>query len=173
MRDMEIARLAPEAADALPALPALPGSYILVLRAAQHVEVTVGRLGNVCVIPGWYLYTGSALGPGGLRGRVRHHVRPVLRPHWHIDYLRQVCTVMEVWYAVAARRWEHNWAAVLGHSATPIPGFGASDCHCTTHCFFQPHPPELSFFVAETERHTSHVRRQTLQLADSAMSPDV
>jgi Uri superfamily endonuclease len=149
MHSMEINRLAPEAAGAL---PALPGSYILVLHTAHHGEITVGRLGRVSVTPGWYLYTGSALGPGGLRGRVRHHVQAVARPHWHIDYLRQVCTVTEVWYTVAARRWEHDWATILMQSATAIPGFGASDCHCAAHGFHQPHRPELPDFVAVMPR---------------------
>ena len=147
---MEIKRLAPEGAGAL---TALPGSYVLVLYAAQHTEITVGRLGCMVVTPGWYLYTGSALGPGGLRGRVRHHVRPVARPHWHIDYLRQVCTVTEVWCTIDARRWEHDWATILMQSATPIPGFGASDCHCAAHGFHQSHRPELPDFVAAVARH--------------------
>jgi Uri superfamily endonuclease len=161
---MEINRLAPEDAGAL---PALPGSYILVLHAAQHGESSVGRLGRVIVTPGWYLYTGSALGPGGLRGRVRHHVQPVARSHWHIDYLRQVCTVTEVWYTVAAQRLEHVWATVLMQSATPIPGFGASDCDCAAHGFHQLHRPELPDFVAGVSRHTSLVTCMR-----DAMTPD-
>ncbi|HHY57337.1 MAG TPA: GIY-YIG nuclease family protein [Chloroflexi bacterium] len=135
---MKIARLTPDAADAL---PAAPGSYLLILYAERSAEITIGRLGSVQVIPGWYLYTGSALGPGGLRGRVRHHLRPVTRPHWHIDYLRQACTVTEVWYMLDARRWEHLWSTMLSQFASPIPGFGASDCRCVAHAFYLAHPP--------------------------------
>lgn len=144
-----MAQLAVDAADML---PAAPGSYILSLRAKHTATITVGRLGDVRILPGWYLYTGSALGAGGLRGRVRHHLRPVTRPHWHIDYLRQACTVLEVWYRVDVRRWEHLWAAALGQSATPLPGFGASDCHCQAHAFHQTRRPTLTWFVAEMER---------------------
>lgn len=146
---MQIAQVAAEHADQL---PVSPGSYILVLRADQHATITVGRLGAVHIAPGWVLYTGSAFGTGGLRGRVRHHLRPVTRPHWHIDYLRQACTVVEIWCSVDARRWEHTWAAVLAHAATPIPGFGASDCHCVAHAFHQTHRPALACFVADMER---------------------
>jgi Uri superfamily endonuclease len=146
---MEIKRLAVEDANAL---PPLPGSYILILRAEQRAEITVGRLGSVRVAPGWYLYTGSALGTGGLRGRVRHHLRPVTRPHWHIDHLRQVCVVVEIWYTVDTRRREHDWATLLGQSATPIPGFGASDCSCRAHGFHQPRQPELLNFVTGAVR---------------------
>ncbi|MFN3332972.1 MAG: GIY-YIG nuclease family protein, partial [Caldilinea sp.] len=90
------------------------------------------------VAPGWYLYVGSALGSGGLRGRLRHHLRVVRRPHWHIDYLRQVCTVEQVWCVVDAQCWEHCWAEQLATMATPAPRlrFGASDCRCIAHCFF-------------------------------------
>lgn len=146
---MLIAQVAAEHADLL---PMSPGSYILVLRADQHATITVGRLGALPIAPGWVLYTGSAFGTGGLRGRVRHHLRPVTRPHWHIDYLRRACTVVEIWYSVDAHRWEHAWAAALAQSARPIPGFGASDCHCVAHAFHQTHPPELARFVADMGR---------------------
>ena len=35
--------------------------------------------------PGCYVYAGSARGPGGIRARVRRHLRPDKTPHWHID----------------------------------------------------------------------------------------
>ena len=66
-------------------LPAAPGSYLLILHVAHPAAIVVGRFGKVAVASGWYLYTGSALGPGGLRGRLRHHLQPAPRPHWHID----------------------------------------------------------------------------------------
>lgn len=118
-------------------LPSAAGSYALLLMCSQASVIRVGRLGAVTVEPGWYVYVGSALGAGGLRGRLSHHLRPVLRPHWHIDYLRQVCEVAEVWCTVDERRWEHDWAAALADFAlAPIyPGFGASDCRCVAHGF--------------------------------------
>ena len=90
-----------------PHLPAAPGSYVLVLAASAPATIAVGRLGEMEVAPGWYLYTGSALGGGGLAGRLRHHLRPVARPHWHIDYLRQVAELRAIWYVVDTVRWEH------------------------------------------------------------------
>ena len=54
--------------------PAAPGSYVLVLQAARAAAIYVGRLGNLTVTPGCYLYVGSALGAGVLRGRLRHHL---------------------------------------------------------------------------------------------------
>lgn len=139
--------------------PSLPGSYILVLRSDHQAVIPIGRLGAGTVTPGWYLYTGSALGAGGLRGRLQHHLRPVARPHWHIDFLRQVCAVTAVWYAVGERRWEHDWAGLLAQQAqpAPCPGFGASDCRCIAHCFFLSKKPSPVQFVADAQRlHPDH-----------------
>jgi len=141
-------------ADPIDLLPTASGSYVLVLRCEQRAMLTIGRLGEALILPGWYLYIGSALGPGGLRGRLRHHLRPVARPHWHIDYLRQVCVVAEIWYVVAARRWEHDWAALLAATLSPAPcaGFGASDCHCVAHGFYRPTAPAFAAFACDAQR---------------------
>lgn len=132
------------------ALPTSGGSYVLALRSSTSTRVTIGRLGEAAVAPGWYLYVGSALGPGGLRGRLRHHLRAVCRPHWHIDYLRQACPVEQVWCVADAQRWEHCWAELLATMATPAPRlrFGASDCRCIAHCFFVEARPQCVDFVA-------------------------
>lgn len=137
-------------------VPAAPGTYVLLLEAGQPATIAVGRLGSMPVMPGWYLYTGSALGGGGLAGRLRHHLRPVVRPHWHIDYLRHVATVRAVWYVVDSTRWEHCWAGILDQMAEPaqLSGFGASDCSCATHAFYRPDEPSCAEFVgvAQAER---------------------
>ncbi len=137
--------------DELETLPTSGGSYVLVLRSCVATSLTVGRLGEAMVVPGWYLYVGSALGAGGLRGRLRHHLRPVRRPHWHIDYLRQVCRVEQVWYVVDGQRWEHRWAQLLAESASPAPclRFGASDCGCVAHCFHAGALPLLDDFAGK------------------------
>jgi len=144
------ARSTPSVVD----LPSAGGSYILVLRASAPARLTIGRLGEVAIVPGWYLYVGSALGAGGLRGRLRHHLQPVRRPHWHIDYLRQVCAVTQVWCVVDARRWEHRWAHLLAEMASPAPRlrFGASDCDCVAHCFYWQAQPLLSDFLTIARR---------------------
>lgn len=79
-------------------IPALPGSYVLVFALEQPLGLEVGRLGVVDLAPGRYVYFGSAWGSGGLRARIRRHVRPDKSPHWHIDYLtRQVQPVFVHW----------------------------------------------------------------------------
>jgi Uri superfamily endonuclease len=112
------------------------GTYILILRLGAPVMLTVGRLGTFDLEGGWYAYVGSAMGTGGLRGRLKHHLSPVTKPHWHIDYLRQHAGVHEVWYRADATACEHQWASVLGTlpgACVPVARFGASDCDCPTH----------------------------------------
>ena len=69
-------------------LPPRPGTYVLVLRVSKRLEILVGKLGKLVVQPGFYLYTGSAMGPGGLAARVGRHCRHEKRLRWHVDYLR-------------------------------------------------------------------------------------
>jgi hypothetical protein len=86
---------------------------------------------------------GSALGPGGLAARIAHHVRPVAKPHWHIDRLRRAAQVVAVWYTVGNTHLECLWAAALAGQAgagRPIRGFGASDCRCPGHLIALPGP---------------------------------
>jgi hypothetical protein len=68
----------------------LPGTYALLLSASHQGVVQIGRLGPLAVQRGFYVYIGSAFGPGSVRARVAHHCRPAPRPHWHIDHLRTV-----------------------------------------------------------------------------------
>lgn len=125
------------------------GSYVLILRLLTERSLRIGRLGVRCMPAGYYAYAGSALGPGGIVGRLRHHLRPAVRPHWHIDYLRGVAQIEQVWWGPGTLRREHDWAALLGclpGATAPVPRFGASDCHCPTHLFHFPEPPCLEAF---------------------------
>ncbi len=116
-----------------------PGTYALVLVSAAARTIQVGKLGELAVEPGFYVYVGSAAGPGGLRARVARHLRDSKRIHWHIDYLRSVAAVEEVWFTTQAGGTEHRWANALGSmpgASVPLPGFGSSDCRCVSHLFY-------------------------------------
>ena len=128
---------------------ALPGTYALILQADHRRVVRIGRLGQLAVEPGCYVYVGSALGPGGVRARVGHHTRLATRPHWHIDYLRRAAALRHVWYSYDSVRREHAWADIFAHmrgASIPLPGFGASDCACLTHLYFFSRQPRLDTF---------------------------
>jgi Uri superfamily endonuclease len=131
------------------ALPAAAGSYILVLHLARSARLKVGALGIFDFRAGWYLYTGSALGPGGLAARAGRHLRGGARVRWHVDYLRDKADALEVWVALGRRRRECAWArriARLPGARAVAPGFGASDCACEAHLFLvrgRPAPEDL------------------------------
>lgn len=132
-----------------PLLPAEPGTYVLLLRADVHRTITIGHLGVLEVRPGWYVYVGSALGPGGLAGRVGRHAKMDKPFRWHIDYLAAVAVLEEVWYTADGTRRECQWAEVLSQlrgATVPLEAFGSSDCRCRTHLFFLQKPPSLRAF---------------------------
>ena len=106
------------------------------MRAQDRQQLQIGRLGGVQLSKGWYVYVGSAFGPGGLAARVSRHLRCHKTRHWHIDHLIWATTVREVWYSQRQRDLEHCWAqAALDQPAARnlLRGFGASDCQCLSH----------------------------------------
>ena len=115
------------------------GVYVLLFEARQ--PVVVGRLG-LLAFDGWYLYVGSALGPGGLK-RVSRHFRKAQNPtglaHWHVDALLGSGTLWGAMAAATRQRMECDLAEALGRYLTPAyRGFGSTDCRCATHLFYAP-----------------------------------
>lgn len=125
------------------------GTYVLILHLSSARSIRVGRLGFFKLEAGFYSYVGSAFGPGGIRARLRHHLRSSPRPYWHIDYLKRVARPTEAWAASGVMPREHDWAGILNAVdglESVCPRFGASDCHCQTHLFYSLQRPVLSPF---------------------------
>lgn len=105
----------------------------------------MGRLGEFLLAEGCYVYVGSALGPGGLRARLRRHLSPAKHPYWHIDYLTRYCRPQAVRYVAGPQRLECTWVQLLHQAGAtwPIPGFGSSDCRrgCGAHLLQIPATP--------------------------------
>ena len=123
-----------------------PGTYALILQSNSNETIQVGRWGQVNLQPGYYIYIGSAFGPGGVQARVSRHLRNDKQMHWHIDYLRDHVTPVEVWVSYAADHLEHEWATVLFEMTemTQILGFGCSDCKRYSHLFFTRGLPNIN-----------------------------
>jgi Uri superfamily endonuclease len=120
-------------------LPPTPGTYLLHIRLHEKTQINVGRLGEVTLPAGSFAYVGSALGPGGLRGRIGRHLRSdsVKRRHWHIDTLAAAGDITEIWCVAGNDHLECTWSAALeGIGRRPIQGFGASDCSCSSHLIY-------------------------------------
>lgn len=128
------------------------GTYALLLRLDDPRTVQVGALGALAFPPGWYLYVGSAHGPGGLGARLaRHRRRDGKRFHWHIDYVRAATRLVEVWTCPGETRQECAWAAAaaaLEGAAVIAPRLGASDCRCPSHLFHLGARPDPGAFAS-------------------------
>jgi len=116
------------------------GAYLIHLFLETAIEVAVGRLGTVSLPPGRYVYAGSAR--RGLDARIaRHHRQWAERRsvrRWHIDAVlaHPACH----WRLAQRFPGGHECAlaqavARLPGVSTPVPRFGASDCHngCSAH----------------------------------------
>jgi len=125
-------------------LPIAGGVYALHLYLDRSIRLRVGRSGEFTFPTGYYIYLGSARGPGGIRARLGRHLRGGMAQHWHIDMLREVTSVAAYYYEICEKknhepldlecRWSQNLASLPG-SWIPAPGFGASDCRsrCPAH----------------------------------------
>lgn len=127
-----------------------PGTYALLLRSDTSTSVQIGRWGCLDVRPGYYVYVGSALGPGGVSARLSRHCREHKSKHWHIDYLREFTIPVSVWCSYSPTRLEHRWAKAIAslNETEAVKGFGCSDCGCHSHLFFSAGEPELQGALA-------------------------
>ena len=112
-----------------------PGTYALIFQNHSTGKLQIGHLGPIELVPGYYIYVGSAFGPGGVRARISRHWRVDKPKNWHIDYLREFVRPMCAWASYEPERLEHQWAQhfyeMRGIAA--IQGFGCSDCKCYSH----------------------------------------
>lgn len=74
-----------------------PGTYALILLSDSNARVQIGRWGEIELVPGYYLYVGSAFGPGGVRARVSRHCRADKPKHWHISFMHTTGNRVVAW----------------------------------------------------------------------------
>jgi Uri superfamily endonuclease len=117
-------------------LPRGKGTYALVMRNEPRRIVRVGALGEIRLESPWLVYVGSALGPGGLRARVGRHIIGSPNRRWHIDRVRAIADLVEVWWLESVERKECAWATAMATRRDwriEVPRFGSSDCRCEGH----------------------------------------
>lgn len=119
------------------------GVYCLVFENRSCI-IEVGKKGTFSFLKGFHIYVGSALGPGGMK-RVKRHIelssRKDKNPKWHVDYLH-LSSSFRLSGAVCAstsKRLECELAHRLGRDL--VPGFGCTDCSCTSHLFYRKENP--------------------------------
>ena len=112
----------------------MKGSYLLTIKLEKNETISAGKLGNLELKKGFYVYIGSAL--NGLEQRINRHLRKNKKIHWHIDYLLQNAEIIDVFYKENKNREECLIAKTLDKKLNSIPNFGCSDCNCNSHLFY-------------------------------------
>ena len=129
------------------------GTYVLIIFNTEENTIRIGSLGNIEFSRGYYIYIGSALGPGGLGPRLRRHFRKDKKIHWHIDYF----LISDSSYIIGAgeleseEKIECEIAKSIQNSYAedeliPVENFGSSDCSCKTHLFKLKEKDTMKFF---------------------------
>jgi Uri superfamily endonuclease len=119
-------------------IPAVSGSYIVIGRLDNDVILNSGPFSERQVTQGYYLYSGSAYGPGGLCARITRHLNPDSKKFWHFDHLKANLFFEEILYSVYALNHECELIKAIQEMekvSFPLPGFGSSDCRkgCPAH----------------------------------------
>lgn len=138
-------------------IPPDHGTYALIYRCDVPFQAVAGKLGPVSFAAGHWIYIGSAFGPGGLKSRLTHHLKPAVRPHWHLDYVKHALIPIEIWLTTDPLKQEHAWASDLWHlkgASCPIAGFGASDCTCRAHLIHLRRQPGFNGFSKRIRKTT-------------------
>jgi len=110
------------------------GSYVLLIELTEEQTITTGSLKAIYFPRGYYAYVGSAM--SGFKSRLNRHLKSDKKPHWHIDYLLEKASIVDMILCETNDRVECPIAQALSCQFDSIPGFGSSDCKCRSHLFF-------------------------------------
>lgn len=109
------------------------GSYALLISLGEEKNIELST-GIKQLKKGFYVYFGSAFGPGGLKRIERH--REVSKgkrdvKHWHIDYL----TRLESSEIIDTVKFpgEDIECDMASRADKRVEGFGSTDCGCGSH----------------------------------------
>ena len=133
--DLSIVQLdVPVQTDEVKALEKDSGIYMILIQM-ESCRLSVGALGNIEFVSGWYIYAGSAL--KNLKSRVNRHLRKRKRKHWHADYLISAAVKTKAFPVYTLKDMECELATDLrGIADSQVDGFGCSDCCCPSHLFY-------------------------------------
>lgn len=112
------------------AIPIEVGAYLLALKLDR--PLAIARPSPMTLRAGYYLYAGSARGPGGLKARVARHMKRPKLCHWHVDQISSVAEIIGafIWPGGSECALIARWATV----GMEVEGFGSSDCRrCRSH----------------------------------------
>ena len=116
------------------------GTYTLVVELLETATTEVGALGELTFDPGWYAYTGSALGTGGFSRVARHRELAAGQRdtrHWHLDYLLGL-PAASIDAVLTSHGLDIECSTARAIDGTPVPDFGCSDCDCGSRLHYAP-----------------------------------
>ncbi len=117
------------------ALTAAPGACMLFIELEVALALPATSRGSRTLAPGRHAYCGRAYRPGGLRARLRRHLKHEKARRWHIDHLTTAGRI----FALGLVPGGQECALVDGFGRqrgveVPLAGFGSSDCaSCPAH----------------------------------------
>lgn len=100
-------------------------------------KLDIGHLHNMHKYrKGYYVYIGSAM--NSLVPRLNRHLSDEKKMHWHIDYLLKSpdCHIQDILFNISEERIECDLAESISKDGEEIPGFGCSDCTCSSHLIY-------------------------------------
>lgn len=100
-------------------------------------KLDIGHLHNMHKYrKGYYVYIGSAM--NSLVPRLNRHLSDEKKMHWHIDYLLKSpdCHIRDILFNISEERIECDLAESISKDGEEIPGFGCSDCTCSSHLIY-------------------------------------
>ncbi|WP_457569695.1 DUF123 domain-containing protein [Desulfurobacterium sp.] len=99
---------------------------------------------------GIYSYVGSAFGAGGLKSRLKRHLKRRKKKHWHLDYVSTSSFFKPlVVYCFPEKRIECYIAGRFEKVFGNVPGFGCSDCSCKSHLFLVNSVSEVDKIISD------------------------
>lgn len=113
------------------------GTYCLIISMKKSEKLDIGHLHNMHKYrKGYYVYIGSAM--NSLVPRLNRHLSDEKKMHWHIDYLLKSpdCHIRDILFNISEERIECDLAESISKDGEEIPGFGCSDCSCSSHLIY-------------------------------------
>ena len=120
------------------------GIYNLIIKLDRPKKISVGKLGLLNFLPGYYIYTGRA--KRNLQARLRRHKSREKKLHWHIDYLLKFGRIIhiKVYPFREDRECSINQKILQRRDAVQLfRKFGSSDCSCYSHLVYFEEDPAI------------------------------
>ena len=118
----------------------LKGFYIFGFKNTMTLKFNIKTIPHEKSLePSYYIYIGSAFGPGGIFSRVSRHLKRDKRVKWHIDYLTNKSIIPLFVYSVLEDRKDFGECLIAKKlieekiSKIAVKGFGSTDSPCLSH----------------------------------------